>query len=200
MDGVLGCQKPGLAAGDCFGLQPDLTLRIAVVDVSGKTLLIWERTAESASDADKAANVQTFEDMLATVRFSNRPVQTAEPGQASVIDGVWTATWTRDELAAYPLLNRDELYDDLWGNSTLSLKEGQGNGSIKNVTREARDSFTYQVKGDMVTFDRDSGERSVMRWSLVGDQLVFKRDASLGTGPTVYVIRPWTRQTATGTP
>ncbi len=56
------------------------------------------------------------------------------------------------------------------------------------MTRDTRDSFTYQVKGDTVTFDRDSGERSVMRWNIVGDQLVFKRDATLGRGLTVDVI------------
>lgn len=149
-----------------------------------------------------AANVQTFEEMLSTARFSDRPVQTptAGPSEASPIDGVWTATWTYEELAAYRLLDGSELYDDIWGASTLSLKDGQGKWSAKNPSKETSDSFMYQVNGDTVTFDRDNSERSAMRWNFVGNQLVFKRDATLGIGPAGYVIQPWTRQAATGTP
>jgi len=43
-----------MAAPDCFGLQPDLVLRIAVVDVGDKALLIWLRNdRNSTADAMK---------------------------------------------------------------------------------------------------------------------------------------------------
>ena len=32
LEGSLGCAKAGMGAGDCYGLQPDLVLRIAVVE------------------------------------------------------------------------------------------------------------------------------------------------------------------------
>ena len=36
LDGVLECPTASTPAADCFGLQPDLTLRIAVIDANGK--------------------------------------------------------------------------------------------------------------------------------------------------------------------
>ena len=37
LDGSLGCQEEGMFAADCFGLQPDLILRIAVIDTDDRT-------------------------------------------------------------------------------------------------------------------------------------------------------------------
>jgi hypothetical protein len=63
LEGSLGCPTIGAdRAQDCFGLQPDVALRIAVLDVGGKPLLIWARTDVQSPDA-------AFEDMLATVDF-----------------------------------------------------------------------------------------------------------------------------------
>lgn len=70
LDGSLGCQKPGMAAGDCFGLQPDLSLRIAVVDLGGKTLLIWDRTEQSASDSGHGSECSNIRG-----NAEHRPVQ-----------------------------------------------------------------------------------------------------------------------------
>jgi len=67
LDGSLGCPTIGAdRSQDCFGLQPDFALRIAVLDVSGKPLLVWARTDVQSPDA---AFVAAFEDMLATVAF-----------------------------------------------------------------------------------------------------------------------------------
>jgi hypothetical protein len=67
LEGSLGCPTIGAdRSQDCFGLQPDLALRIAVLDVNGTPLLIWARTDAQAPDA---AFVAAFEDMLATVDF-----------------------------------------------------------------------------------------------------------------------------------
>jgi hypothetical protein len=67
LDGSLGCPTIGAdRSQDCFGLQPDFALRIAVLDVSGKPLLVWARTDVQSPDA---AFIAAFEDMLATVAF-----------------------------------------------------------------------------------------------------------------------------------
>lgn len=50
-----------MAAPDCFGLQQDLVLRIAVVDVGGKALLVWQRE-------DRSAGVDT----MALVRWEQK--------------------------------------------------------------------------------------------------------------------------------
>jgi hypothetical protein len=66
-DGSLGCQTPDTDPGECFGVQPEFALRLAVVPLdSGDTLLIWARRY---SDHDDPENVRAFEAMLQTVRF-----------------------------------------------------------------------------------------------------------------------------------
>ena len=67
LDGVLGCPEAGADKGEgCYGLQPELLVRIAVANVDGKPLLAWART--DAATPNKAF-IGAFEDMLATVEF-----------------------------------------------------------------------------------------------------------------------------------
>jgi hypothetical protein len=67
LDGSLGCPTVGAdQAEGCFGVQPDLILRIAVIPVGNSTLLAWARTSEAVPDA---AFVAMFETMLKSVRF-----------------------------------------------------------------------------------------------------------------------------------
>jgi hypothetical protein len=66
-DGALGCPATGAEQGDgCFGPQPDLVLRLAVVDVGDTTLLAWARMSRQNPDRPFAA---AFERMLTTIRF-----------------------------------------------------------------------------------------------------------------------------------
>ncbi|WP_307964661.1 hypothetical protein [Sinomonas sp. ASV322] len=67
MDGSLGCPATGLDRTEqCFGLQPDYTLRLAAMKVNGKPLLAWARTDNARPDKDF---FPTFEAMLKTVGF-----------------------------------------------------------------------------------------------------------------------------------
>jgi hypothetical protein len=67
LDGSLGCPEAGAdKAEGCFGLQPELLLRIAILDVAGKPLVAWARTDAAAPNQELLA---TFEDMLGTVAF-----------------------------------------------------------------------------------------------------------------------------------
>jgi len=67
LDGSLGCPTVGAdQAEGCFGVQPDLILRIAVIPVGNSTLLAWARTSKALPDA---AFVAMFETMLKSVRF-----------------------------------------------------------------------------------------------------------------------------------
>jgi hypothetical protein len=67
LDGSLGCPAEGLAAPDCYGLQPGLALRIAIIDADDITLLIWARAVDGASD--RAREFADFERMLTTMSF-----------------------------------------------------------------------------------------------------------------------------------
>jgi hypothetical protein len=66
-DGALGCPAASAEQSEgCYGPQPDLMLRLAVVDVGDTTLLAWARTSRYDLDQSFAA---TFERMLTTVQF-----------------------------------------------------------------------------------------------------------------------------------
>ena len=68
IDGSLGCPDTGITADDCFGLQPEYSLRLAVVTTDSGPLLIWLRTGAEVTD-DVAAAKDRFEQVLAGVRF-----------------------------------------------------------------------------------------------------------------------------------
>jgi hypothetical protein len=74
LNGSLGCPVIGVdnpehgGVGECFGLQPDVILRIAVIDMGGgTTLLAWARTGIEAPDDEFNA---MFERMLANLQFN----------------------------------------------------------------------------------------------------------------------------------
>ena len=207
VDGSLGCQDEGMTAGDCWGLQPDVIVRIAVIPAGDKTMLVWLRGNASAPE-EYTAHLASFEQMLASIRFSVRPVQPpvattvqttmqttmAPSATASPIDGVWSASWTYEDLQSGPLLDSGELNDENWGDFTLTIDHGQMSTTEVNLRKSSSGSATFQVDGDTIVIKNQSGEKFAMRWHVKGDQLTFVRDASLGVGPTPFVIKPWTRQ------
>ena len=70
LDGATGCpQTQGVpdAGEDCYGPQPEAAARIAVIDVSGRTLLAWASINTGASD--ESALFAEFEAMLKSVQF-----------------------------------------------------------------------------------------------------------------------------------
>jgi hypothetical protein len=69
-DGSLGCVSREAALDDpvgCFGVQPDIELRLAVIDLGDETLLAWARIERDSPDAPEL--YQDFETMLASVHF-----------------------------------------------------------------------------------------------------------------------------------
>jgi hypothetical protein len=69
MDGSLGCPVKGAdPRAGCFGLQPEFSLRIAVIEVSPEmTFVAWARTG---ADAPNPAFDAMFAAMLASVKFT----------------------------------------------------------------------------------------------------------------------------------
>jgi hypothetical protein len=196
LDGTLGCPEPQQSAPDCFGLQPDLSLRLAVVPLEGTTLLIWLRTPVDTDTGKVADRVTSFEQMLASLRFTDptpRPSPSAPPAAGvTPIDGVWSATWTYQELKDSPLLYEGELNDENWGTYTMTFSNGTGSEAVRNPKFHGKVPLTYRVDGDVVTITKGN-DQFVMRWAISGDQLQLIRDDALGGSPTPYVIRPFTR-------
>lgn len=69
MDGSLGCPVKGAdPSSGCFGLQPEFSLRIAMIEITPETTFVaWARTGLDAPDEAFDA---MFEAMLASVKFT----------------------------------------------------------------------------------------------------------------------------------
>ena len=53
LDGSLGCPTATTSAAECFGLQPNLVLRIAAVNIHDQTLLIWLRMDKNTDQREE---------------------------------------------------------------------------------------------------------------------------------------------------
>ena len=100
LDGSLGCPEDAIAAPDCFGLQPELVLRIAVIDIGGKTLLIWLRNNTSVAGS-MTTEIDSFNQLLSSVQFSDRAIQAPTAAVATVLDGAYRWTITKDDALAH---------------------------------------------------------------------------------------------------
>jgi hypothetical protein len=68
LDGTLGCVVRGDdRVDDCYGVQSDLVLRVAVIDLGDQTLLAAAKVTAAAPDP---AFFAAFERMLTTVQFT----------------------------------------------------------------------------------------------------------------------------------
>lgn len=117
----------------------------------------------------------------------------------TAIDGTWTTSFTKADLVASPLLyDSGEINDGNWGDLSLTFDNGRVTSRQRNALASSSASGTYTVDGNVVTmaFDQgdNAGETFVLRWSIFKDTLTFKRDESLGAGPTPLLIKPWTRK------
>ena len=125
------------------------------------------------------------------------PDETSEPASATAIDGTWTTSFTKGELADSPLLtDPEELNDQNWGDFTFLFDAGAFSFNQSNKKAEYASSGTFTVEGDVVRLDLDNGEKFAVRYSIHGAKLRFEPDESLGVAPTPYVLKPWTRTQA----
>ncbi|MEU6260303.1 hypothetical protein [Streptomyces sp. NPDC047043] len=73
LDGSLGCPTTGGdAAEDCYGLQPEYSLRVAVIDIGDRIPLVSWTTVNIDQQRDTSAAFARFEAMLRSLRFSSR--------------------------------------------------------------------------------------------------------------------------------
>ena len=73
IDGSLGCEEP--RAGECWGLIPEVTLRIAVIDTHNGPLLVWQRDPLDTGTIDYTS----FDAMLDSLHFPEDLVPAAAP-------------------------------------------------------------------------------------------------------------------------
>lgn len=70
IDGSLGCPGTGIAADECFGIQPEYAMRLAVVTTGRGPLLIWLRSSVHRND-DVAAEPERFDQLLSGLDFAS---------------------------------------------------------------------------------------------------------------------------------
>jgi len=66
IDGALGCPAPDLTAEDCYGAQPTVAMRFAVIDLGERVMLTWLRNIKGT---DSTARNADFEQMLRSIHF-----------------------------------------------------------------------------------------------------------------------------------
>jgi hypothetical protein len=95
IDGSMGCQEEGMTADDCYGLQPEFSIRVAVVDSDDGPLLVWVRNDADGPPSDLDAASGRLDSVLAGLRFADRPVEEA-PAEAAPVDTEYDGTyeWT----------------------------------------------------------------------------------------------------------
>lgn len=171
LDGSLGCPAPRTPAPDCFGLQPELALRIAVVTVRGRTVLLWLRLPAHADAADTRSQISAFEQMLTTVRFPDRAVAAPTPSpratsgdpSVSALDGNYrmTVSWPRTRVhdADARCVGGPEarsavtVYDLTLDRGSLQLWVRIGGPS---AARTPADHSAFRVAGDQFIFHGDA--------------------------------------------
>jgi hypothetical protein len=191
LDGSIGCPASTTVKSACYGPQSDLKLRIASFTIDDRPVLVWLRT--NAGYKGEAAADTAFDRMLASLRFAAAAGSSSKPGATSPLDGTWTTSYSRADLAASPLLlDGDEVNDDNWGTETLTFANGALAISMVNVARSGRVVDQFHVQGDIVTVNTGS-EKFVARWTISGDTLTLTRDPAVGTLPTPLAIKPFNR-------
>jgi TRAP-type C4-dicarboxylate transport system substrate-binding protein len=111
------------------------------------------------------------------------------------LDGTWKTTFTKADLIASPLLmDNGEINDGNWGDLTVNFSHGRFTATQSNNLEHGTQSGTFTVAGDALYLSIDqTGEKFAYRWSIYKDTLTFKRDETIGGGPTPYLVKPWTR-------
>jgi hypothetical protein len=123
-------------------------------------------------------------------------VPSASPSTGpTALDGTWKTSFTKAELIASPLLmDNGEINDGNWGDFTMTFSHGRFTGTGSNAIEQGTSSGTFTVAGDALYLSIDqTGEKFAYRWSIYKNTLTFKRDETLGGGPTPALVKPWTR-------
>jgi hypothetical protein len=68
LDGVFGCPAEDLTPHDCFGIQPEAMVRLAVVEGTDRPLLVWAGSLLE-DPAERAAFFDDFDTMLEGLHF-----------------------------------------------------------------------------------------------------------------------------------
>jgi len=158
LDGSLGCPGTGIEADACFGLQPEFSLRVAVIATDTGPLLIWLRSSVDAS-ADVTASHQRLDQLLAGFHFATRAVETAAAATNDTeYDGVYTWTITKEDALAHgtPSDQTPEGLAVFPNTFTATLKNGRVH-ITETSTRDVEDDPYEASPGHLLLGDHTTG-------------------------------------------
>ena len=172
-----------------------VTLRRAVQPVYGQL----ERNAETRSLLQRIRMMKQETRAIAaphapTCSPSDAAAATGDR-TATVLDGVYRTSFTREELAKSPYLyDEGEVQAGNWGEFTLTFDHGRVTLDQRDGVASSSTSGSYAVDGEAITFHFtegvNAGETFAAHWSLYRDILTFMRRGELPTG---YLVKPWRR-------
>jgi hypothetical protein len=153
IDGSLGCPDTGVSAADCFGLQPEFVLRLAVITTDHGPLLIWLRNSV-AKNPDMKTETARFDQFLAGVHFSGRSPQAAPEAGATGLDGTYAWTLTRQDALAHGTAS-DKTPEALANFPiTFTVVMEKGNWNISETADTDTGEGTFTVTGNRLEFHR----------------------------------------------
>lgn len=153
LDGTLGCPEVSMIAGDCFGINPDVVLRLAVIGNGDDTVLVWLREKPGT---DATADVAAFEAMLDTLHFTNEDVATTTTIDAPAVEGTYTWTITADDAIAHS--PNPPTSDELAGlPSVITMDMNNGHWHLTyvgpdHVVVDDEGGGTYTADSDTIVF------------------------------------------------
>ena len=152
LDGSLGCPDTGISAADCFGLQPEVIARLAVITTDHGPLLIWLRNSVD-KNPDMTAETERFAQFLAGVHFGGRSAQAAPVDQATALDGTYKWTLTRQDALTHG--TADDRSAEGLANYPVTFTAVMEKGSwtmSDTISDTDDDKGTFTVSGNRVDF------------------------------------------------
>jgi TRAP-type transport system periplasmic protein len=179
---------------------------VRVTDASSQALEeLRTRTQPVIDELEKDPGTKATIDAIASLRDSTPPYvfgpcsgsAASGPAGTTALDGTWTTSYTKADLAASPLVDVSEISDGNWGDLALTFAGGKVTFTQQNAIGDSATSGTFTVKNDVLTmtFDQggNAGETFALRWSVYKNTLSFRRDETIGIGPTPFLVKAWTK-------
>ncbi|HEY7625664.1 MAG TPA: hypothetical protein VH761_01300 [Ilumatobacteraceae bacterium] len=192
IDGSLGCPDEGIEAHDCFGLQPEFILRLAVITTDAGPLLIWLR-ANTDDHPDMPAVSKLFDALLADVRFADRQPAADPAATAGPLDGTYTWTITKDDARAHgtPEMQTTEGLAFFPSTFTLTIDHGTWNVSETSSTDTGHGTVTATADHAEFHWDLDTFTFDIAR-DADGTLHLTPIDGLRPDDVFIWTVEPWT--------
>jgi len=194
LDGSLGCPEAGMTPADCYGLQPEVVMRLAVVTTNGSPLLIWLRN-DVDNKPDMKAEAERFAQFLAGVHFSGRAPQPAPAPVSTALDGTYQWTLTKQEALAHG--TADDKTPEALANFpiTFTVIMEQGNWNMSETGSSDTGAGTFTVTGDRAEFHWSGSVLTFTFTTDAGGTLHLTAVQPMNAGDVfVWTTKPWTKK------